>query len=76
MEHKQDNAFILESSEGETIFMVGVTEEDSDDTMLFMTKGKRRRKKHFVATLPREVLEYMRESIDVILAYHDSKGLD
>jgi hypothetical protein len=76
VKHKLDNAFTLESSEGEIISMVGCCEEDCDCTTLMMTKTRRGKKKHFAATLPREVLEYMRDSIDAILDFHDSKCLD
>jgi len=76
VKQEHDNAFCLESSEGEIISMVGYCDEDCDDTVLTIMKGRRGKKKQFAATLPREVLEYMRDSIDVILDFHDSKVAD
>ena len=73
MKHEHDNAFTLKSSEGDIISMVGCCEEDCDCTTLMMTRTRRGKQKHVAATLPREVLEEMRDSIDAILEFHSSK---
>ena len=71
----QNNAFTLESSGGEVICFIGC-DDDCDCTSLLVTKQRRGKTKRFEITLPRQALEMLRDGIDSILEFHDSKSLD
>lgn len=71
-----DNAYTLESSKGETISIIGCCEDDCDCTTILITKERRGRTKRMEVTLPRKALEMIRDNIEEVLEFHDSKWLD
>ncbi len=73
---RQNNAVVIESPAGEIISLLGCCEDDCNCTTLMMTRTRRGKTREIAATLPRHVLEYLRDSIDDILEFHDSKDLD
>lgn len=72
----QDNAYTLESIHGESIRLIGCTDDDCDCTSFILTKLGRKKHKMMEINLPRQALESLRDGIDSILEFHDEKCLD
>lgn len=71
----KDSDVTLTCAYGEIIRMIGCPEHDCDCTTFIVTKPSGGKSKQIKVHLSREGLEMLRENIDDILEYHDSKGL-